>query len=46
MFPEYENSLLSLVSSVLSHYCVETTHKTLSAFDALLKKNIFRLTLS
>jgi hypothetical protein len=38
MFPEYENSLLSLVSSVLSHYCVETTHNTLSAFDALLKK--------
>lgn len=38
-FSDYNRSLLSLVSSVLTYYGAKTTHKTLPEFDSLLAKN-------
>lgn len=37
--PAYDRSLLSLVSSVLAYYGVDTPHNTLSELDELLAKN-------
>lgn len=39
MYIDYDNSLLSLVSSVLKHYKVDTAHPTLPEADGLLKGN-------
>ena len=36
---DYDRSLLSLISSILTHYGVETPHKTLPELDVLLKNN-------
>lgn len=36
---DYDNSLLSLITSVLTHYGVRTSHKTLPDLDTLLSKN-------
>lgn len=36
---DYDHSLLSLISSVLSHYGVPTEHKTLPELDSLLNNN-------
>lgn len=38
-YPEYNQSLLALASSILSHYGVKTHHKTLKQLDLLLTKN-------
>ena len=37
-YPDYDNSSLSLISSILRHYGAGTLHKTLPALDALLQK--------
>ena len=37
-YPDYNRSLLALISSVLKHYGVNTPHKTLPEFDNLLEK--------
>ena len=37
-YPEYDHSLLSLISSILTHYGVQTPHKTLPELDRLLVK--------
>ena len=39
MYIDYDNSLLSLVSSVLKHYKVDTAHPTLPEADGLLNGN-------
>ena len=39
MHIDYNNSLLSLVSSVLKHYKIDTAHPTLPEVDKLLKGN-------
>ena len=38
-YPEYDHSLLSLISSILTHYGVQTPHKTLPELDSLLAKS-------
>lgn len=38
-YPDYDNSILALCSSVLSYYGVKTNHRTLSDTDVLLEKN-------
>lgn len=35
-YPDYDNSILSLVSSVLKHYGVESSHKSLEMLDNIL----------
>ncbi len=39
MLPDYPNSLLALISSVLCHYGADTPHKTLPLLDAALMTN-------
>lgn len=39
MLPDYNNSLLALISSVLCHYGADTPHATLPCVDALLAEN-------
>lgn len=43
METNYENSLLSLISSVLKHYGVQVSHKTLPELDVLLSKSFKNL---
>lgn len=38
-YPDYDNSLLSLISSILAYYGINVTHRTLSDVDLLLEKN-------
>lgn len=38
-FPDYNNSILNLITSILKHYKVETNHGTLHKLDEKLAKN-------
>ena len=38
MYPDYNNCLVNLSNSILKHYNVEPTHKTLTILDEQLKK--------
>lgn len=38
IYPDYENSILSLISSVLKHYGAECGHKSLPALDNVLER--------
>ena len=37
--PNYENSILNLITSILKYYHVETPYKSLKKVDAVLQKN-------
>lgn len=38
MYPDYHHSILSLISSILTHYGVDANHTTLPELDKLLQK--------
>lgn len=38
-YPDYNNSILNLITSILKHYKVETNHTSLEKLDKLLEKN-------
>ncbi len=38
-YPDYNNSILNLMSSILKHYNVETNHNSLEILDKKLEKN-------
>ena len=38
-YPDYDNSILNLITSILKHYKVETNHTSLKKLDKLLEKN-------
>ena len=39
IYPDYNNSILNLITSVLKHYNVETKHNSLEKLDKILEKN-------
>lgn len=39
LYPDYENGLVNLISSILKHYGVEPYHSTLPTLDIILKKD-------
>ncbi len=38
-YPDYDNSILNLTTSILKHYKVETNHTSLEKLDKVLEKN-------
>ena len=38
-FPDYDNSILNLITSIVKHYGVESTHTSLRQLDEKLQKN-------
>ena len=38
-YPDYDNSILNLITSILKHYNVETNHSSLPQLDTILAKN-------
>lgn len=38
-YPDYNNSILNLITSILKHYKVETNHTSLKKLDKILEKN-------
>ena len=39
VLPNYEHSILNLITSILKNYKVETNHKSLEDIDNVLRKN-------
>lgn len=39
ILPNYNHSILSIITSILKHYKVETPHKSLNSLDNILEKD-------